>query len=233
MKKIKTWVKYQFRKLKLPKAAARINNQVFGAKVDSDISEHLSNLYNVCLAKRPNSILELGTRGGESTRVFIKYCEDFQKIGMSIDLDPCPQWMESRKWNHYVGDDIEIGKVVTSSGKWPDGSPFSNIDLIFLDSSHEYEHTLRELELYFPLISPKGILILHDTNLQNQVTRKLSGKVNFGWNNDRGVSRAIEDYFKISLDWDELVSKDFRFMGEDKISIVHYPWNNRFTVIHK
>ena len=36
--------------------------------------------------------------------------------------------------------------------------------LILLDSSHQYEHTLRELDLWVPRMEPGSIMLLHDTS---------------------------------------------------------------------
>lgn len=36
--------------------------------------------------------------------------------------------------------------------------------IVFIDSSHEYEHTRRELELWVPRIQPGGFAILHDVS---------------------------------------------------------------------
>jgi predicted O-methyltransferase YrrM len=210
-----------------------VNNDFFNASNNSDIAEHLSNLYNVCLAKMPDSVLELGTRGGESTRVLVEYCERFDKKGFSIDLDSQPDWLAGKKWNHFSGDDIGIGQKIVGNQKWPDGTEFAPLDLIFLDSSHEYKHTLEELALYWPLIAPHGVLVLHDTNLTEKITRKLSGEVNIGWDNSAGVSRALQEFFGFEIDWNELTS----FSGKDKNfdfrGIVHFPWNNGFTCIYK
>ena len=39
------------------------------------------------------------------------------------------------------------------------------VDVFFLDTSHEYEHTLAELRAYMPRVAPGGIALFHDTNL--------------------------------------------------------------------
>jgi predicted O-methyltransferase YrrM len=36
--------------------------------------------------------------------------------------------------------------------------------LIFIDSSHQYEHTLRELDLWYPHLKPGGIIAMHDVS---------------------------------------------------------------------
>lgn len=37
--------------------------------------------------------------------------------------------------------------------------------LIFIDSSHQYEHTLAELAIWYPALPPGGLLLLHDVSL--------------------------------------------------------------------
>lgn len=39
-----------------------------------------------------------------------------------------------------------------------------NINLVFIDSSHQYEHTLRELDLWYPALSPGGLILMHDVS---------------------------------------------------------------------
>ncbi len=233
MNQFKRILRHSVKTLSLPKYSAIINNDIFGASNNSDIAEHLSTLYNICLAKMPKSVLELGTRGGESTRVLVEYCEKFGVLGRSIDLEPSPNWLPAKKWSHFVGDDIVIGKSVLRDKKWPDGIEFNPVDLIFLDSSHEYLHTLEELMLYWPLIAEGGVLVLHDTNLTEQVTRKLSGEANIGWNNEQGVSRAIQEYFGLEIEWNELTSFNFKTQNIGIRGMVHFPWNNGFTCIYK
>jgi predicted O-methyltransferase YrrM len=216
----------------MPKKVAIINNDIFQASNSSDISEHLSLIYSILLSRKPETILELGTRGGESTRVFIRYCDKFLKSGTSIDLSPAPDWMTSKNWTHFIGDDIEIGNNLKELKVWPNGVKFSEIDLIFIDSSHEYLHTMEELKLYFHMLSRNGVLILHDTNLTNRITRKIDGTPNIGWDNQSGVNRALEDFFNFKIDWNNLRSFETKNLLGD-LSIIHYPWNNGLTLVFK
>ena len=41
----------------------------------------------------------------------------------------------------------------------------AEVDVFFLDTSHEYEHTLAELRAYMPRVAPGGVALFHDTNL--------------------------------------------------------------------
>jgi len=38
------------------------------------------------------------------------------------------------------------------------------LELVFIDSSHVYSHTVRELETWYPLLKPGGFIVLHDAN---------------------------------------------------------------------
>jgi cephalosporin hydroxylase len=186
-------------------------------------------LYLLLHAIRPTEILELGTRGGESTKVFEKYCSEVNIIGHSIDLDVEPNWLtQSKHWKHYVGDDITLGNILSISSKWPDGSPFKNPDFIFLDTSHEYLHTLKELRVYIPLLKENGAVAFHDTNLTSLPTRRLNGKLNFGWNNERGVSRALEEYFDFKFNEKNL---QVQVIANGKFLFYHQPWNNGLSIL--
>jgi cephalosporin hydroxylase len=39
------------------------------------------------------------------------------------------------------------------------------VDVFFLDTSHEYAHTLAELHAYMPRVTEGGIALFHDTDL--------------------------------------------------------------------
>jgi predicted O-methyltransferase YrrM len=202
----------------------------FNAAPRSDISEHLNLLYLYLQAAKPLEILELGTRGGESTRVFEKYCREMNIVGRSIDLDEAPAWLlHNKNWRHFAGDDILLGKSLALTRKWPDGADYKKLDFIFLDSSHEYLHTKEELEVYVPLLSEgTGAIAFHDTNLTSSPTLRLDGTVGFGWDNKRGVARAIEEYFDFKFEERTLQTQ---LISEGKFLFYHQPWCNGFSLI--
>jgi len=131
-------------------------------------------------------------------------------------------------WTHFISDDCELGKKITLEHSWPNGIPFKKIDLLFIDTSHEYKHTLRELEIWLPLMNKGAWILFHDTNLTSKPTRRLSGSLNYGWDNSRGVTRAIEKFFGIAMYDRELYSSKIAGVGD---FIFHLPWNNGLTAI--
>ena len=47
-----------------------------------------------------------------------------------------------------------------------DGDIGTVTDLLFIDTSHQYRHTLDELTVYGPRVKPGGVILLHDTDLE-------------------------------------------------------------------
>ena len=230
---LKFWIqKFLIRVIMRPFMArelARIDNEQFGATSETDISDHLNFLHFILNSTKPREILELGTRGGESTRVIEQYCRQQNILGRSIDLANCPIWLtRSAHWSHFAGNDLILGQNLLDTKLWPDGKKLSFLDFIFLDTSHLYQHTLDELKIFVPMLKDDGYLVLHDTNLFAGPSRKLSGRINSGWDNKRGVTRALEDFFEIKLN-----ERTFHTLtNQGKIShLIHMPWSNGLTVI--
>lgn len=158
----------------------------------SDISDHLVPLYLETLELEPKLIVELGVRGGESTFVFERVARRTGASLVSVDLEDCSQAIDYPKWNFVRSDDIEFAR------RFPDWcrekSLPPQIDALFIDTSHVYEHTLQEMKSWLPLVGPRGKVFFHDSNQRRLYWRK-NGTVGLGWWNERGVIRAIEDYF--------------------------------------
>src|SRR5581483_12486208 len=72
------------------------------------------------------------------------------------------------------------------------------IDVLFIDTSHLYEHTKQEIAAWFPLLAPEARVFFHDTNLKGVFFRR-DGSMGLGWDNQRGVIRAIEEHLGTRL----------------------------------
>jgi predicted O-methyltransferase YrrM len=123
----------------------------------TDINQHLTTLYMLAVEFNAKNMLELGVRGGESTIALLQAAKEIGGSLTSIDIAPCPTAKERVReygfesyWIFILGDDCTLD--------W--NRP---INLLFIDTTHEYEHTLKELTKYEPSVVPKGIIILHDT----------------------------------------------------------------------
>lgn len=123
------------------------------AATRSDIQEHLGKF--VALALKSETVIELGTRGGVSTVAWLYGLEGHGHL-WSVDISAPPK-LSYDNWTFVRGDDCSPDVL--------DQLP-SEADVVFIDTSHAYEHTLRELDLYVPRVKPGGRVLLHDTELE-------------------------------------------------------------------
>ena len=102
-------------------------------------------------AQDAHIILELGVRTGVSTWALLDGLSESGHL-VSVDIDDVWEQLPDRitkdpRWRFVNADDR-------------DGLPIKAADLVFIDTSHEYHHTLAELEMVGAL-NPRWIL-LHD-----------------------------------------------------------------------
>jgi len=134
---------------------------------DTDIHEHLLTLYMLTVERRLGRILELGTRTGESTVALLLAARDVEGSVTSVDIDPCLEAKRNiresgldKYWTFIQADDLPV--------QWS-----SPIDHLFIDTSHTFEQTLRELQKYEPYVVSGGIVTLHDTVSNPEVLRAI------------------------------------------------------------
>lgn len=167
------------------------------AKSLSDISDHLVPLFCESIELEPKLIVELGVRGGESTFIFERVARKTGAALVSVDLEDCSKAISYPKWNFVRADDIEFARRFQA---WCRERELpSAIDVLFIDTSHLFEHTLQEIQSWLPHVGPQGKVFFHDTN-QRRVYWRKNGTVGLGWWNERGVIRAIESYFDRQFD---------------------------------
>ena len=152
----------------------------------SDIGAHLPYLHKRAAAIRKCQAIELGVRNGCSTAALLAGLEDSDGHLWSVDVDPpqppAPTWADHPQWTFVLSDDIALF-----------GSPFlpPHVDLLFIDTSHRYQHTLDELNSYGSLVRAGGVIILHDTELE-----MAPGSVQ-PEDRDYPVRRAINDWCRL------------------------------------
>jgi predicted O-methyltransferase YrrM len=128
----------------------------------SDISDYLEYLCEQAQQRASGAedavLVELGVRTGNSTCAFLlALARACQGMLWSVDIAE-PQvpvgWRGLPWWNLLVADDVSV-----QAQAWLP----CDIDLLFIDTSHSYEHTRAELNLYAPRMRPGGLVLLHDT----------------------------------------------------------------------
>lgn len=127
------------------------------AQHGSDISAHLPRLFE--LASRPHvKVIELGVRNGDSTSAFLAAADEQAGEVWSVDIahPRVPgEWHDLPFWYVTVDDDLKV------ADRLPD-----QVDVLFIDTSHTYEQTKAELELYAGKVKSGGVIVLHDTELE-------------------------------------------------------------------
>lgn len=107
----------------------------------------------------------------------------------TVDID-VPASVYTAQWVQYSGlqDHVHIHTDCSANPANPElaieylgGRP----TLIVIDSSHQYAHTLRELDLWYDALEPGGLIAMHDTSRTAQ-----------RWDDTEqgGVKRAVEEW---------------------------------------
>lgn len=160
----------------------------------SHISDHLGTLFFFAVDARPRLMVELGTNTGESTCALLAAASVTDATLLSIDIKDCGQLdlPFKERWHFVQSEDVEFGK--NGFVKWcQDRSIEPRIDLLFVDTTHFYDQTQKEIEAWLPHLSAQATLIFHDTNMGTGPYARLDGSAGYGYDNQRGVVRAIEE----------------------------------------
>jgi predicted O-methyltransferase YrrM len=109
----------------------------------------------------------------------------------SIDISPqasdyTRRWVDRAGLNEYVEilvSDSAAPAAAKAAREYFGDAP----DIVFIDSSHGYGHSLSELDLWYPEIRPGGFLILHDVS---------EFAAQFDPNGEGGVIRAVHEWLR-------------------------------------
>lgn len=191
----------------------------------TDICDHLVTLFAEAVSAHPRLIVELGVRSGESTFAFERAAGLSDAHLISVDIEPCSLRCSYAKWAFVRQDDVsfanEFPAWCLSRGVAPE------IDVLFIDTSHSYDHTIRELRTWLPHLSARAKLILHDTNMR-RLYRRADGSLGVGWDNARGVIRALEEQLDVRFN----EQRDFVTVANGW-TIRHWAHCNGLTVLER
>jgi predicted O-methyltransferase YrrM len=121
----------------------------------SDIFEHLPTFVAMVDELDAKQVIELGTRTGVSTVAFL-HALDGRGHLISVDIDERPDIGDHDHWTFIQGNDLD-SEIVTQ---------LPQADIVFIDTSHAYDQTYNELNLYRWFVRPGGVILCHDTMLQ-------------------------------------------------------------------
>jgi hypothetical protein len=191
----------------------------------TDICDHLETLFYESLGMRCELIVELGSGDGESTFVLERAARLWKARLISVDIEDRREVGSYERRIFVQRDDVVFASEFPFWCERQSIRP--KIDILFIDTSHLYEHTVREIQCWFPYLAPRAKVIFHDTNLTEDYNRK-DGSRGAGWNNGRGVIRAVEEYFDGSFNEGE----DFMVI-KNRWLIRHYAHCNGLTILDR
>jgi hypothetical protein len=99
------------------------------------------------------------------------------------------------------------------------------IDLLFIDGDHSYEGVKQDFDLYSTILSPKGVIILHDTDDQYEETLIVSEDSKKDHYRFDGPSRLIKELQK-NPDWNLINLHNFRILMDK-------PSSSGITIINR
>lgn len=138
---------------------------------------------------RPRVVLEIGTRTGATLWAFSRVTPSSCAL---VSVDPTNQ---RRFLPELIGQEREL-HLVTGRSQEPstliaverclDGRP---VDFLFVDGDHTRQAVERDLELYGPLVSPGGLVALHDIRTY---APELNCAVGAVWSRYSGLAGSLE-----------------------------------------
>jgi len=201
------------------------------ATAASDIHDHLGTLFYEAVSLRPRLIVELGTRGGISTRALLAAADIVDAQVLSVDIEDCtridlPARLR-RRWTFLRADDVAFAGDAFAEFCAARGLP-PIAQVILIDTSHTYDHTRAELAAWIPRLARPGAMLFHDTHMGRGWFRQLDGRAERGGNASRGVIQAIEEF--LGRRYDESTSFADA-VGEYAVS--HAPWSSGMLVLRR
>jgi predicted O-methyltransferase YrrM len=189
----------------------------------------ISLLHGLVMGNRINRIAQLGTCAGYSALLlgWMLRRMNARRGLFSLDLDPAMCEL-SRRWiaradlddfvNIAEGSSLDATSIEAARKYLGD-----NPEMIILDSSHEYGSTLAELDLWYAVLAPGGLLVLHD------VSQFASG---FDVTGEGGVRRAFAEWRQIHPEVETFsLNNDSRSMEAERplykdacgVGLIHKP----------
>jgi predicted O-methyltransferase YrrM len=154
-------------------------------------------LYRLVRYTRPRAILEIGTQAGASavacalamrdnaTPVDVVCIDPFLESGDNDGLATLRQWYEYVRGSGFLGRGVHL--MMTDS-RQAVALLSKRFDLVLVDGSHKYDDVKHDFEWALSLLSPEGLVWLHDYVHYEPVRRAVDEVVA-----ERGLVHAVND----------------------------------------
>ncbi len=139
---------------------------------------HLAFAFWLVKAMRPTTLVELGTHSGNSYFAFCQAMAAFVPSGRAYAVDT---WVGDEHAGQY-GEDVFAGVANFNNehfrpfstllrGTFDEARPYfpdGEIDLLHIDGMHTYEAVRRDFETWHSALSPRAVVLFHDTNVRER-----------------------------------------------------------------
>ncbi len=144
---------YKDELLNLKKLSEGFDNERYVAK-------QILDMHNEALSRKKPVIVELGVDIGNSTRSFLNAIDEKEgALLVSVDILDCSHVAASDKWIFVKQDSADINSLIKKVPALKDG-----IDILYVDSLHEYSHVRNEIYNFFPYMKKGGVIFFDDTD---------------------------------------------------------------------
>ncbi len=191
------------------------------------ISAVLPQIYQWGMVSEPKHIVELGvSKEALANKVLTLIAKRFGSTFLSCDLYDFKNVNSYEKWMFIKGHDIGFSKNYVEDCK--SMGIDHRIDLLFIDTDELYPHTKQEIHCWYPFLNHKSTVMWRCTNLKKELVYPGDLRTNLGWNNERGVIRALEEYHQTSFD------EGVEFVRQVGMwEVIHYPWGAGLTILRR
>lgn len=195
---------------------------------NTDFSSHLPVLFCHCFLQNPMIFVESGIRWGDGSTIALGKITHLLKNSclIGLDIDNCARhYAHIPRAYFYQMDDVAFPAYFKTL-------PFAKdrVDFVFIDTSHQYEHTLQEIDAFATILTDTGTIAFHDSNVAVEHPVRLNGTAcGSGLGNPKGVTDGLKTYFNIEFDEGRYLNIDVEKDGY-LWNIVNYPYCYGFAV---
>ncbi|MFT4038205.1 MAG: CmcI family methyltransferase [Thermomicrobiales bacterium] len=144
---------------------------------------------------RPTAIIETGSAFGGSALFLASLCDlNGQGRVISVDVKPPPP-VEHARITWLTGSSVAPG-IVAAVQQFVHEQAEGQV-MVILDSDHRYDHVLREMVAYAPLVTSGSYMIVEDTNINGRPVRP-----EFGPGPAEAVAAFLPDHPEFAVDPD-------------------------------